>query len=265
MAFAFHTDPALYFKHQFEHARDFVLPFIEASFPIQSGTNVLEIGCGEGGVLKAFLDKGCICLGVDLSLSKIEHGTTLLANEIAAGKMRFIAQDIYETETAESLSSRFDLIILKDTIEHIFHQEKIIAHLKTFLKPGGMVFYGYPPWYMPFGGHQQITRSKLLSRLPYYHLLPAPLYRFILKAFGEAPECVQELMEIKSTGISTARFERIHAACGYQIVKRRLYFINPIYAWKFGLKPRLLPAWLSAIPYLRDFFCTTAWYLVKPI
>jgi hypothetical protein len=87
----------------------------------------------------------------------------------------------------------------------------------------------------------------------------------ILKAFGEAPECVKELLEIKSTGISTARFEKLHKRNGYQIVARRLYLINPIYAWKFGLKPRELPVWLGKIPFFRDFFCTTAWYLVKPV
>lgn len=262
MAFAFHTDPELYFTHQYEHSRDFVLPFIESHFPVKSGMQVLEIGCGEGGVLKAFLEKGCTCLGIDLSADKIAHGNKLLKSFVDEGKMEFIARDIYEVETEKLLNGRFDLILLKDTIEHIFDQEKIILQLKNFLKPGGLVFYGYPPWYMPFGGHQQITQSKLLSRLPWYHLLPAPVYKLILRAFGESDACVKELLEIKSTGISTARFERIHFKTGYEIRARRLYLINPIYAWKFGLKPRELPVWLSGIPYLRDFFCTTAWYLV---
>lgn len=264
MAFAFHTDPELYFRHQFEHARDFVLPFIRQQAEVGPGRQVLEIGCGEGGVLKAFLEEGCTCLGIDLSAEKIAHGEKLLQDHIQAGKMQFLASDIYAVETEKLLDGRFDLIVLKDTIEHIFDQGKIIRQMKRFLRPGGQIFYGYPPWYMPFGGHQQITRSKLLSRLPWYHLLPVPLYRFILKAFGEAPECVKELLEIKSTGISTARFERLHTRNGYQIVARRLYLINPIYAWKFGLQPRELPGWLAAIPFFRDFLCTTAWYLVKP-
>jgi len=188
----------------------------------------------------------------------------LLQESISAGKMEFLAKDIYEVETEKLLNGRFDLIVLKDTIEHIFDQEKIIRQMKRFLKSGGMIFYGYPPWYMPFGGHQQIARSKLLSRLPWFHLLPAPIYRLILKSFGEAPECVQELLEIKSTGISTGRFERLHKRNGYDLVARRLYLINPIYAWKFGLQPKVLPSWLESIPFLRDFLCTTAWYLVKP-
>jgi len=264
MAFAFHTDPEVYFTHQYEHARDFVLPFISEYFPIKPGMEVLEIGCGEGGVLKAFLEKDCQCLGIDLSPDKIREGEKLLTEYLKAGKMQFIAQDIYEVETEKLLTGRFDLIVLKDTIEHIFHQEKITGHLKSFLRPGGMIFYGYPPWFMPFGGHQQITQSKLLSRLPYYHLLPAFLYRYVLQLFGESKACVQELLEIKSTGISTARFERLHTKSGYRIVGRCLYFINPIYAWKFGLKPRILPGWLGRIPYLRDFFCTSAWYMVTP-
>ncbi len=81
----------------------------------------------------------------------------------------------------------FDLIILKDVIEHIHDQDAILSRLRNFLKPGGHIFFGFPPWQMPFGGHQQVLAHRLLSRTPYFHLLPVPLYRGILKAFGETP------------------------------------------------------------------------------
>ncbi|OYW17274.1 MAG: SAM-dependent methyltransferase, partial [Sphingobacteriales bacterium 12-47-4] len=51
---------------QAENAASYVIPFIQNAFPIQPGMRVLEIGCAEGGVLKAFVDKGCIGIGVEL-------------------------------------------------------------------------------------------------------------------------------------------------------------------------------------------------------
>src|SRR5690606_28158848 len=103
----------------------------------------------------------------------------------------------------------FDLIILKDAIEHIPDQEKFIPYLKNFLKKEGQIFFGFPPWYMPFGGHQQVCQNKIASVLPYYHILPKPMYKGVLKMFGESEPVINELLEIKDTQITIERFEHI--------------------------------------------------------
>ena len=58
MGFEFHSDKEKYFRWQYENARDYVIPFIEEAFPLKEGMKVMEIGCGEGGVLKAFWERG---------------------------------------------------------------------------------------------------------------------------------------------------------------------------------------------------------------
>ena len=47
------------------------------------------------------------------------------------------------------------------------------------------------------------------------------------------------------------------------IADRRLYFINPHYETKFGLRPRRLSPLIGAIPYVRDFFTTSCFYIMK--
>jgi hypothetical protein len=116
---------------------------------------------------------------------------------------------------------------------------------------------------MPFGGHQQICRSKMLSSLPYFHLLPSSVYKNVLKTFSEKDACVQELLEIKETGISTERFETLMKNNDFEILKRQLYFISPIYSYKFHLKPMKQLNLISAIPFVRDFFTTAAYYIVE--
>ena len=54
-----------YFEMNVHHTGRHVIPFIEKYKRLLPGTRVLEIGCGEAGVLKAFLNRGCIGLGVD--------------------------------------------------------------------------------------------------------------------------------------------------------------------------------------------------------
>ncbi len=258
--FAFHGDRKNYFDIQAANAAAYVIPFIEERVSITPGMRVLEIGCGEGGVMKAFVQRGCTCVGVELDAQRITWGSEWLSEELTKDQIRFVAKDIYATST-EELGGPFDIIVLKDVIEHIHDQPAMISRLKELLVHNGIVYFGFPPWQMPFGGHQQICKNKWLSRLPYYHLLPGFIYKGILNAFGEN---VAEMMEIRSTGISIERFESICKQAGYELLHQRHYMVNPIYQWKFGWKPRVQWKFIQGIPYLRNFVTTCVYYIIRP-
>lgn len=245
---------------QFLNAKEYVIPFIETGMKIGPGTKVLEVGCGEAGVLKAFFERGCDCMGIELHGNRIDLAKEFMPIEIASGRMTLLVQNIYDVDFT-SHKGTFDLIVLKDVIEHIPDQEKLMAHLKEFLNPKGLIYFGFPPWYMPFGGHQQVVPNKVLSKLPWYHLLPKSGWLGLLKLGGVKGEGLEEMAGIWDTGISTARFERIVKNNGMKIYKTRFWFINPIYSYKFGLKARTQSKLIIAIPFLRDFITTAAFYL----
>ncbi len=259
--FEFHADRKRYFDIQSANAEKYVLPFIETQFPILDHMRVLEIGCGEGGVLKPFIKRGCETVGVEFDKTRIENGKEWLAEDIKTGKLSFVVKDIYDTDP-EELCGRFDIIILKDVIEHIHDQPKLLARLKDFLTPNGIIFFGFPPWQMPYGGHQQMCQ-KVLSKVPYFHLLPMPLYKVVLKLFREPQDVIDSLAEIKETGISIERFEKIVKQTGYQISGKIHYLLNPIYEYKFNLNPRKQNRLMKKIPYVRDFFTTCVYYVIK--
>ena len=195
--FDFHQDKIRYFNIQKTVTAENIIPFIEQHYGTVQGKHVLEVGCAEAGVLKAFIDKGCTGVGVEL-------------DEIADNKVKIINKNIYDIKDPLAEFGRlFDIIVLKDVIEHIPDQERFIPKLKEFLAADGVIFFAYPPWWMPFGGHQQICRHKLLRTLPWFHLLPASLYRLLLQAFGEQQATIDELMDIKSTGINIERLYKI--------------------------------------------------------
>ena len=258
-----HRDEQVRFQQQLDNARNYVLPFIEQALPILPGLHVLDIGCGDGGVLVPFLEKGCTGTGIELDLMKAEIAKKMLGEFIAKGQCEIVNQNIYEEQALIDYQGKFDLIILKDVVEHIPDQEKFIPYLQKFLKPGGHIFFGFPPWYMPHGGHQQVCQNKFLSVLPWFHLLPVPLYRGILRIGGESEPVIKELLEIKDTGISIERFERIALKSGYTIPLKTHYLVNPIYQYKFGWKPRKQAALVSAIPWFRDVVTTCVYYLLK--
>jgi SAM-dependent methyltransferase len=257
-----HLDDKVRFDQQVDNSLSYVLPFIEKTKPITAGTTVFEVGTAEGGVLLPFIERGCHCVGVDLAPERIELAKGFLQKEIAQGKVEVLLKNIYDADFLERFRGKFDIIILKDVIEHVPEQEKFVPYLKNFLKPGGQIFFGFPPWYMPFGGHQQVCRKKWVSVLPWFHILPRPLYKGILKMAGEHELVIKELMEIVDTQITIERFEKIVQASGLKVLNKEHYLINPIYKYKFGLQPRRQAGFVSAIPFLRNFVTTCVYYTV---
>ena len=255
-----HCDRATYFKELSITSKEYLMPYILKWHTVGQHTNVLEIGCGEGGNLLPFSLTGCHTVGVDMAAGRIEEAKGFFSE--AGAKGTFIANDIF---IVKGLEHSFDIVICHDVIEHIADKKLFLAKLNRFLKRDGIILMAFPAWQMPFGGHQQICRSRFLSRLPFVHLLPARLYRLALKASGESNDCVNELLSIKQTRVTIEQFENLLMSTDLRIEDRQLWFINPHYKVKFGLTPRKLHPIISAIPYLRNFFCTSCFYILSGV
>ena len=174
-----------------------------------------------------------------------------------------VLEDDNTSKQSISYEDKYDVILLHDVIEHVPTKEPFLAHLRKFMKTKGVLFVGFPAWQMPFGGHQQICRSKLCSHLPFIHLLPTPLYRLLLKTCNEEKGTMNELMSIKECRTSIELFERLIHQCGFSVTDQKLWFINPHYKQKFHLTPRLLPHWVWKVKYIRNFFTTSCWYILN--
>ena len=256
----FHTDNKKYFEIQLSNVRQWIVPFVQEVKVIKPGMQLLEIGCGQGSLLRAFCEVGCNCTGVEMYPLWLEKATEWLQPEIAAGKVRLINSNIYDVDAEKDLQTKFDIIVLKDVIEHIHDQEKLIGWMKNFLRPEGIILFAFPPWQMPFGGHQQMLQGWL-GKAPYWHLLPMPLFKKLLKINKQYSE---DLVEIKETGISIERFEKILKKTGYQILLQKHWLVNPVYEYKFGWKPRKQFSWIQSIPFIRNFFTTAVYYITTP-
>lgn len=255
-----HSNRQQYFYEQAYTTKKYVIPYIEQQVELTADSTILEIGCGEGGNLIPFMEIGCKITGIDLSITKIKNGNAFFRNHKNRDNLNLIADDIYN----RSDLGKFDIIILRDVIEHIPNQNYFMEYFKCFFHHKSIVYFGFPPWQNPFGGHQQICQSKVLSQLPYYHLLPTSLYKGVLKLFGETESRIKDLLEIKETGISIERFETILKANNFEVLEKTLFFINPNYEIKFKLKPRRQNRLIATVPWFRNFFTTCAYYILMP-
>lgn len=255
-----HSNRELYFSEQGQTTRKHIIPFIESVTSVTPSLSVLEIGCGEGGNLLPFLEAGCSRVtGIDISGHKIENARKFYASIPEGSRVEFIAADIYDCGNA----GKFDLVMMRDVLEHIHDQARFLGFVKDLLAPEGVLFIAFPPWNNPFGGHQQVCDSRILSKMPWIHLLPRSLYRLLLRTAGESPARIEGLMEIRDTGINLGRFSRILKKEGFFVLKKSLWLINPNFEIKFGLRPRLLPRFVGAIPFLRNFLATTGYFIIS--
>lgn len=244
----FHLDQSdrdSYFDSQVHTSNMFILPYLNW----YGCGDVLEVGCGEGGNLKPFLDRGCQVTGVDISGWKLSLAAKFFENHPYKNRLTLINGDIKDFQTIK----KYDLIILKDVLEHIENKNVLFNKLKSLLKMNGRIFISFPPWRMPFGGHQQLG-----VKIPYLHLIP--VYKLVLRLFK--PRSVKNLMEIKKTRLSINQFNKL--AKKFQCTKQTYYLINPGYESKYQLKARELPKVFN-IPYLRDFYTTAVYSILKKV
>lgn len=263
MAFDFHHDRNKYFQLQYQNTKKNIIPFIENVKSLTPQLRILEIGCRDGGVLKPFLELGCHVTGFDLEEAPILEATQRYKQEIQDSKAEFFVMNVHDyiAKNKENESEKFDLVILKDVIEHIHEREAFFSQLHFLLKKGGVIFFGFPPWMNPFGGHQQVLSHKVLSKIPYIHLLPDFIYFNLLEKLQ--PSGVHFVKDIKATRLTIEKFEQLVNLNNFEIKKRTLYFVAPMYEYKFGLNSRRLVSPFKNIPWIRNYYTTVADYIIS--
>ena len=126
------------------------------------GMRVLDLGCGHGALSIGFAEQGAAeVVGLDLDNDRIDFAKRNLACAYPqlADTVSFRCADVMD------LTDQFDLIVSKDAFEHIDGLGKVIAHLRSLLRPHGYLAPGFSPLYFsPFGDH---ARFKL--KIPWAH------------------------------------------------------------------------------------------------
>ena len=66
-----HTDRKCYFEESAQSSARYYLPYILQYHSVSNTDRILEVGCGEGGNLKPFAQKGCVITGIDMANVRI--------------------------------------------------------------------------------------------------------------------------------------------------------------------------------------------------
>lgn len=162
------------------YAQSYITAPVLSLLDKQNNKTILDVGCGNGSLVKLFLNQGYNAFGTDASESGIK-----LASQ--STPERFSLQDLSTDELPEKFEHlTFDTITSTEVIEHLYDPRKFIQFCKKILlKNGGgeiiltTPYHGYiknlvlsvmnkwdkhadPLW---DGGHIKLWSKKTLSQL----------------------------------------------------------------------------------------------------
>ena len=218
---------------------------------------ILEIGCAEAGLLKFYHKKGAVCSGIELS--DIRYNNALLLDK--RKEINLFQADICDpTSYKKHIKKKFDMIIMRDVIEHIDNKKIALANIFEILKPGGKLFMSFPPKYCAYSGHQQ-TIPNFLGKLPYIYMFPDAIYKKYLKLISCPEKKIEYLMLTKRTRVSIRKMQEIVKSLGFNILNHSKWFSRPAYAFRFNFPKIKNP--FSFIPILDEIFSNGVLYLLE--
>lgn len=149
-----------YVEYQRQEAQR-ALPFLARFFDVQNA-RVLEVGAGRGGKGIAYAQAGMRIVSLDVDVEALRVG--LDAAQQVGVPINFLASD---GACLPFPADSFDAILLDSVIEHVADPYAVLCECHRVLRPQGIVFVVFPPFYGPLSGH---IDDYIL--VPWFHLLP---------------------------------------------------------------------------------------------
>jgi SAM-dependent methyltransferase len=251
------------FRMQYRLAVSTLIPWLEKHHALPTRPSVCEIGCGEGGVLLAFVERGAEhALGTDIMGLLLEQVSAPIAEGLGM-KVDYTGHDVINDDIAEDWRERFDVVLLRDVIEHLDDPAVALQNIARIMKPGGVIVITFPPYTSAFGGHQQLLGTTA-GNIPFVHLLPASMFeRMIARGDVMNADEVRRLHRIRCSadGIKSAA-----AAAGITLVDERYFGLRPVFRHKYNMAiPTLEITSLKGLGIVRALAMEAAFIFRKPV
>jgi SAM-dependent methyltransferase len=136
-----------------------------------SSGQLVEVGCGRGDFLKLAVERGFTAQGCDL------FGDP----EPSIGGITFYNGSL---EAAKVSSNSVDLVVIRNTLEHLFDPKRELEEIHRILRPGAYMYVKVPNFHFEQGiGCKLVFGKENAFEAPYHlnHFTPASLKSLIDK------------------------------------------------------------------------------------
>lgn len=249
-------------RMQYRLAQHTLLPWLEGLRVLPPSAAVCEIGCAEGGVLAAFADHGAsYSLGTDIQEPLLRLVSTPVWKQLGYD-ITFTQHDVIYDDIPHEWQQRFDVVLLRDVIEHLDDPGIALKNIARIMKPGGVVVVTFPPYTSAFGGHQQLLGTKL-GGLPFVHLLPWSIFGAMVRQ-GD-PVNQEEVERLHKIRCSAQGVINASVAAGMTVLDQRYFGLRPVFRWKYKQPiPSFELGPLAALPGMRSIAMEAAFVLQLP-
>lgn len=217
--------------------------------PDLSGKSVLDLGCGHGSLcVELALSGAKKVVGLDLDSRRIQFARENVRLNYPELSHRMTFHEIPLVEY--DVGRQFDMLVSKDSFEHILDIGLTLQEMKKRLKTGGKVYIGFGPLYnSPFGDHRRTH-----AIIPWGHvLLPESfLLKRTAKKLGKPIHTVQELGLNK---LALQQYKQIFTESGFFIAYFKVNCSERAISKLFSL--------LGKIPGLEEYFSHNIYCILK--
>lgn len=241
-----------HFYEQKEFTSSYLLSYLQNQLPDFDGLKILEIGCAEGGFLDVLHETNIEAVGLELEPERVK-----LSKE-KNPHLKILVGDITDDTIVNEIDDTFDLIVMRDVIEHIPDRLATFSNIKKLLKKNGYLYVTFPPRFSGFAGHQQ-NGVSILRFIPYLHLLPEFIIKVLGKIFKERSRLIESIIINYKVGLTIRSFEKYYSKFNFQPLKKELFIFRPIYKIRFNISPRKIPN----VPLIREFIAFGCEYLLE--
>jgi SAM-dependent methyltransferase len=226
--------------------------------PDFSGKVVLELGCGHGALsIDAAISGAQQVIGLDLIGSRIEFARSIVAKRFPniANRIEFQKLNIADID----LEGKVDIVISKDTFEHIMGLDQVLLSVRRVLRSGGLLITGFSPlYYSPFGDHGFHSIGQHL-KLPWAHLILGDAR--VVAAYNQyhpGIEC-HSIYDLGLNKLKRRDFLQTFDKAGFAIVS------ETVNAMQGASKLMPLLRLLNKIPLLQDYTTVNMYVVLRKI
>jgi SAM-dependent methyltransferase len=146
---------------------DYLQHFLESHLPVTPVSRALSLGCGDGHLERALLERGAALRidGLDVSPASIERARELATRAPLEGSLRYRVADL---DRVELEPSAYDFVVAKMALHHVERLEHLLDQVRLCLAPGGLLMLNeyVGPARFQWSDGQLALANRLLKELP---------------------------------------------------------------------------------------------------
>ncbi len=224
-----------HFYEQINYTEKYLISYMKSNIEgFSTQKKILDLGCAEGGTVYHLTNQGYICDGLE-----IEAGRARIAQKYTNGKADIFICDITQPL---KIQKRYDIIIMRDVIEHISQKEKALNNISKLLNENGVLFLTFPLKYSPYAGHNQNAKNWL-KYFWYITLLPKSIIKLLVPKRD-----IDNYLYLKENALSFYKLKQL-LQNKWKFIRIDFFISRPIFKIRLGWPIVKFPQ----IPIIREF------------